>query len=98
MDILRGGNTEEICPLPPPPTGKEYCGPPSYDARGSTAKGSAHLGGLVIHDLLHHEIALVSDQQLVHLVGRVLVDLVQPRLDVVEAFLGTGREGGGRGW
>jgi hypothetical protein len=42
------------------------------------------LGNCVLHNLLVRHIALVTDQQLVHTLGGVAIDLLEPLLDVVE--------------
>jgi len=44
------------------------------------------LGDTGVDGLLDDEIALVADEELVHRVGGVLVNLLEPGLDVVEAF------------
>mmetsp|Transcript_109832 Transcript_109832/g.289731 ORF Transcript_109832/g.289731 Transcript_109832/m.289731 type:complete len:255 (-) Transcript_109832:78-842(-) len=52
------------------------------------AQGVRQLLGLVVRDdLLRGQIALVSNQQLVHSVRRVLVDLLHPMLHVLERLL-----------
>lgn len=45
----------------------------------------AYLGDRVLDDLLVRHIALVAHQQLVHALGGIAVNLLQPLLDVVEA-------------
>ena len=47
----------------------------------------SHLGCLVVDDLLGRQITLVAHQQLVDILVRVAVDLVQPLLYVVKALL-----------
>lgn len=46
-----------------------------------------HLSCRVVDDLLGGEIALVADEQLVHVVASVTVDLLQPLLHVIEGVL-----------
>jgi hypothetical protein len=50
-------------------------------------KCGSHLGCLIVDDLLCCQITLVAHQQLVDILVRVAVDLVQPLLYVVEALL-----------
>lgn len=47
-------------------------------------ESGSHLRNRVLHDLLVRHIALVTDQQLVHALCGVAVNLLQPLLDVVE--------------
>jgi hypothetical protein len=44
-----------------------------------------HLCDVVVNDLLVGHIALVAHEELVHALGSVAVNLLQPLLDVVEA-------------
>lgn len=53
--------------------------------REARSNGS-YLGHSIVDDLLVCHIALVSHQQLVHSLGSVSVDLLQPLLDVVEGI------------
>lgn len=46
---------------------------------------STYLCDVVVHDLLVGHIALVAHEELVHALGSVAVNLLQPLLDVVEA-------------
>jgi hypothetical protein len=41
----------------------------------------------VVDDFLRRQIALVTDQQLVHVLGGITVNLLKPCLDVCERFL-----------
>ena len=45
------------------------------------------LGGLKLDDLLADHVALVADQQLLHALGRVAIDFIQPLLDIVKRVL-----------
>ena len=50
----------------------------------NSPRGSTHLRHSVFHNLLIRHIALVPHKQLVHTLGSVAVNLLQPLLDVVE--------------
>lgn len=50
----------------------------------SGSRDKNYLCDCVLHDLLVRHIALVSYEKLVHALGSVSVDLLQPLLDVVE--------------
>ena len=45
------------------------------------------LRGVVVHHLLGRQVALVADQQLVHVFASVTIDFLEPLLDIVEGNL-----------
>ena len=54
---------------------------------GNTVIHTTHLGRLRLDRPLGGEIGLVADEQLVDILARVAVNLLQPLLDVVERLL-----------
>lgn len=48
---------------------------------------TAYLGSLIVDDLLGCQITLVANQQLVHILVGISVNLIQPLLHIVEAVL-----------
>jgi hypothetical protein len=88
-------NTRKTTPPPPVPgldlgrhhqegllhVGRGLCA--GLDERNAQLRGKVRRC-VVLHHALLYQIALVAHQQLVHVVGGVSVDLVQPLLDVVE--------------
>lgn len=66
------------------------CALPAFSLKDGKRKRvwtSAHLGCLIVHNLLCCQVTLVPDQQLVDILIGISINLIEPLLDIVKAVL-----------